>query len=55
MFTKGGAISMAKVTTHEMLSSRAKQLADRELMRLKRDQQEVLSGWQPDLQIVRDK
>jgi len=38
-----------------MLSSRAKQAADRELMRLKRDHEGVLSEWQPDLQIVREK
>ena len=55
VFTKGGAISMANVTTQEMLSSRAKQMADRELLRLKCDRQEVLSEWQLDLQIVWDK
>ena len=55
VFTKGGAISMANVTNQEMLSSRAKQAADRELMRLKRDHEGVLSEWQPDLQIVREK
>ena len=55
VFTKGGAISMANITNQEMLSSRAKQSADRELMRLKRDHQDVLSEWQPDLQIVREK
>ena len=32
VFTKGGAISMANITNQEMLSSRAKQTADRELM-----------------------
>ena len=55
VFTKGGAISMANVTNQEMLSSRAKQAADRELMQLKRDHEGVLSEWQPDLQIVREK
>ena len=34
VFTKGGAMSMANITNQEMLSSKAKQLADRELMRL---------------------
>ena len=46
---------MANITNQEMLSSRAKQAADRELMRLKRDHEGVLSEWQPDLQIVREK
>ena len=56
---EGGAISMANITNQETLLSRAKQTADRELMRLKRDHQDVLSTseWQPDheLQIVREK
>ena len=55
VFTKGGAISMANITNQEMLSSRAKQSADRELMRLKRDHQDVLSEWQLELQVVREK
>ena len=55
VFTKGGAISMVNITNQEMLSSRAKQSADRELMRLKRDHQDVLSEWQPELQIGREK
>ena len=55
MFTKCGAISMANITNKEMLSSRAKQTADRELMRLKRNHQEVLSELRPELQIVRGK
>ena len=55
VFMKGGAISMANITNQGMLSSRAKQTADRELMRLKRDHQDVLSEWQPELQIVREK
>jgi hypothetical protein len=55
VFTKGGAISMANITNQEMLSSRAKQSADRELMRLKRDHEGVLVEWQPELQIVREK
>ena len=46
---------MANITNQETLSSRAKQAADRELMRLKRDHEGVLSEWQPDLQIVREK
>ena len=54
VFTKAGAISMANITNQEMLSSKAKQTADRELMRLKRDHQEVLSEWQPEMQIVRE-
>ena len=40
------------ITDQEMLSSRAKQTADRELMRLKRDHQDVLSEWHPELQVV---
>ena len=57
VFTKGGAISMANITNQEleMLSSRAKQSADRELMRLKRDHQDVLKEWQLELQVVREK
>jgi hypothetical protein len=55
VYTKGGAISMANITNQEMLSSRAKQSADRELMRLKRDHSEVLSEWQLELQVVREK
>ena len=46
---------MANITNQEMLSSKAKQTADRELMRLKRDHQEVLSVWQPEMQVVRRK
>ena len=55
VFTKGGAISMANITNQEMLSSRAKQTAVRELMRLKCDHQELLSELQPELQIAREK
>ena len=51
MFTKDGAMSMANVTNQEMLSSKATPLADRELMRLKRDHLDVLSEWQFDLQV----
>ena len=44
VFTKGGAISMTNITNQEMLSSRAKQTSARELMRLKRDHQDVLQS-----------
>ena len=46
---------MANITNQEMMSSKAKQTADRELMRLKRDHQGVLSEWQLELQVVREK
>ena len=46
---------MANITNQEMLSSRAKQSADRELMRLNRDHQGVLKEWQLELQVVREK
>ena len=49
------AISMANITNQEMLSSKAKQTADREPMRLKRGHQDVLSEWQLELQVVREK